>query len=51
MSNKLMLTFALVGIIVVFSCGLLLPIPIGFKVSMITAGSYDDCYVFNPYSV
>ena len=38
MSNKLLLTFALIGIIVVFSCGLLLPMPIGFKVSMITAG-------------
>ncbi|BCD07571.1 TPA: hypothetical protein QC443_000070 [Bacillus cereus] len=38
MSNKLLLTFALIGIIAVFSCGLLLPMPIGFKVSMITAG-------------
>ena len=38
MSNKLLLTFALIGVIVVFSCGLLLPMPIGFKVSMITAG-------------
>lgn len=38
MSNKLMLTFALIGIIVVFSCGMLLPIPIGFKISMITFG-------------
>lgn len=38
MSNKLMLTFALIGIIVVFSCGMLLPIPIGFKISMITVG-------------
>lgn len=38
MSNKLLLVFALLGIIVVFSCGLLLPMPIGFKVSMITAG-------------
>lgn len=38
MSNKGILTFALIGIIVVFSCGLLLPIPIGFRVSMITVG-------------
>lgn len=38
MSNKLLLAFAVIGIIVVFSCGLLLPMPIGFKVSMITAG-------------
>lgn len=38
MSNKLLLAFALIGIIVVFSCGLLLPMPIGFKVSMITVG-------------
>ncbi|MBE7102497.1 hypothetical protein FT637_05395 [Bacillus cereus] len=38
MSNKLMLTFALIGIIVVFSCGMLLPMPIGFKISMITVG-------------
>ncbi|MGE7631895.1 hypothetical protein ACQKMZ_05930 [Bacillus paramycoides] len=38
MSNKLLLTFALVGIIVVFSCGMFLPMSIGFKVSMFTAG-------------
>lgn len=38
MSNKLLLTFALIGIIVVFSGGLFLPIPIGFKISMITVG-------------
>ena len=33
-----MLIFALLGTIVVFSCGMLLPMAIGFKVSMITAG-------------
>ncbi|KFN16378.1 putative membrane protein [Bacillus pseudomycoides] len=38
MFNKWMLIFALIGIIVVFSCGMLLPMAIGFKVSMITAG-------------
>ncbi len=38
MSNKLLLVFALIGIIVVFSCGLFLPIPIGYRVSMLTAG-------------
>ena len=38
MSNKLLLAFALIGIIVVFSCGLFLPIPIGYRVSMLTAG-------------
>jgi len=38
MSNKLLLTFAVIGIIVVFSCGLFLPIPIGYRVSMLTAG-------------
>ena len=38
MSNKLLLAFALLGIIVVFSCGLFLPIPIGYRVSMLTAG-------------
>lgn len=38
MFNKWMLIFALIGIIVVFSCGMLLPIAIGFKVSMITGG-------------
>ena len=39
MSNKLLLAFALIGIIVVFSCGLFLPIPIGYRVSMLTAGA------------
>ncbi|CAG9611377.1 hypothetical protein BACCIP111899_00549 [Bacillus rhizoplanae] len=38
MSNKWMIIFASLGIIVVFSCGMLLPMAIGFKVSMITAG-------------
>ncbi|HEK9103084.1 hypothetical protein KFD70_23700 [Bacillus pfraonensis] len=38
MSNKWILMFASLGIIVVFSCGMLLPMAIGFKVSMITAG-------------
>ncbi|PGC30962.1 hypothetical protein COM11_08975 [Bacillus pseudomycoides] len=38
MVNKWMLTLALLGIIVVFACGMLLPMAIGFKVSMITAG-------------
>ena len=38
MQNKWMLIFALLGIIVVFSCGTLLPMAIGFKVSMITGG-------------
>lgn len=38
MFNKWIFAFALIGIIAVFSCGMLLPIPIGFKVSMITAG-------------
>lgn len=38
MSNKWMFSLAFVGIIVVFGCGMLLPMAIGFKVSMITAG-------------
>ncbi|MCI0763854.1 hypothetical protein [Bacillus sp. TL12] len=38
MFNKWIFMFALIGIIAVFSCGMLLPMPIGFKVSMITAG-------------
>ncbi|EMA6342621.1 hypothetical protein ACO11K_001703 [Bacillus cytotoxicus] len=38
MSNKWMFSLAFVGIIVVIGCGMLLPMAIGFKVSMITAG-------------
>lgn len=38
MRNKLMLLFAFLGIVVVTACGMLLPMAIGFKVSMITAG-------------
>lgn len=38
MANKWMFTLALLGIVVVVTCGMLLPIAIGFKVSMIAVG-------------
>ncbi|WP_242144139.1 MULTISPECIES: hypothetical protein [unclassified Bacillus cereus group] len=38
MSNKWIFSLAFVSIIVVFGCGMLLPMAIGFKVSMITVG-------------
>ncbi|MEH6850667.1 MULTISPECIES: hypothetical protein [Bacillus] len=39
MLNKWNLSLALIGVIVVFAAGTLMPIAIGFKVSMITAAS------------
>lgn len=38
MGNKLMFLFVFLSVTIVIACGILLPMGIGFKISMITAG-------------